>query len=151
MTRDGSSERLGSQPQRLGRFSLRGWGKIHVTIITNIYLHGMVSVGRVYTTRSCEGWVQHLRPLILVVRTEGHKSDRSIWVQRAHTREAGAAHRGDCVLQPRPGTNLLGLSFPASLHTYQWLCNPLVISFSLLLHTRDFYTYFKGLYILTFT
>ncbi|KAJ0831671.1 hypothetical protein HanPSC8_Chr15g0669761 [Helianthus annuus] len=25
-----------------------------------------------------------------------------------------------------PVTNFLGLSFPASLHTYQWLCNPLV-------------------------
>ncbi|KAJ0914903.1 hypothetical protein HanPSC8_Chr06g0243841 [Helianthus annuus] len=40
-----------------------------------------------------------------------------------------------------PVTNLLGLSFPASLHTYQWLCNPLVISFSLLLHTRDIHSY----------
>ena len=44
----------------------------------------------------------------------------------------------------KPGTNLLGLSFPALSHTYQWLCNPLVISFSLLLHTRDFYSYMKG-------
>uniref|UniRef100_A0A251UUH3 Uncharacterized protein n=1 Tax=Helianthus annuus TaxID=4232 RepID=A0A251UUH3_HELAN len=39
-----------------------------------------ILVGRVYTTRSCEGWAQHLRPSILVVRTEGHKIDRSIWV-----------------------------------------------------------------------
>ncbi|KAJ0850183.1 hypothetical protein HanPSC8_Chr13g0577621 [Helianthus annuus] len=42
-----------------------------------------------------------------------------------------------------PVTNLLGLSLPASLHTYQWPCKPLVISFSLLLHTRDFHTYLQ--------
>ncbi|KAM0055480.1 hypothetical protein Hdeb2414_s0006g00206631 [Helianthus debilis subsp. tardiflorus] len=28
---------------------------------------------RIFTTRSCEGWVQHLRPSILVVRTEGYE------------------------------------------------------------------------------
>ncbi|KAJ0940080.1 hypothetical protein HanRHA438_Chr02g0079271 [Helianthus annuus] len=32
---------------------------------------------------------------------------------------------------------MLGLSFPAPFHTYRWPCKPLVISFSLLLHTRD--------------
>ncbi|KAM0009305.1 hypothetical protein Hdeb2414_s0093g00789841 [Helianthus debilis subsp. tardiflorus] len=43
----------------------------------------------------------------------------------------------------RPGASLLGLSLPASLHTYHWLCNPVVISFSLLLHTRDLHTYLQ--------
>ena len=43
-----------------------------------------------------------------------------------------------------PRQNLLGLSLPTALHTYQWPCKPLVISlFPYLLHTRNFYTY-KG-------
>ncbi|KAJ0445628.1 hypothetical protein HanIR_Chr16g0845061 [Helianthus annuus] len=54
----------------------------------------------------------------------------------------------------RPGTNLLGLSLPAPFHTYHWLCNPLVISFSLIATYQGLLyiqTYFKGLYTKTYT
>ncbi|KAJ0533570.1 hypothetical protein HanIR_Chr09g0409881 [Helianthus annuus] len=111
----------------------------------------MVSVGRVYTTRSCEGWVQHLRPLILVVGPRDTRVIDLFGCSEPTPVRPGRPIEVTVSYSRSPVTNFLGLSFPAPSHTYQWLCNPLVISFSLLLHTRDFYTYFKGLFILTFT
>ncbi|KAF5758848.1 hypothetical protein HanXRQr2_Chr16g0734141 [Helianthus annuus] len=57
----------------------------------------MISLGKNH--RSCDRVGGYLGPLILVSGPRG-MSDRSIWVYRAHTHEAGAAHSGDYVFQP---------------------------------------------------
>ncbi|KAJ0704679.1 hypothetical protein HanPI659440_Chr14g0565271 [Helianthus annuus] len=44
----------------------------------------------------------------------------------------------DQVVTLYPSRNLLGLSLPTALHTYHWLCNPMVISFSLFATYQEF-------------
>ncbi|KAJ0948927.1 hypothetical protein HanRHA438_Chr01g0033131 [Helianthus annuus] len=49
------------------------------------------------------------------------------------------AHSGDYVFNT--GDKFARFESSCIIHIYYWFCNPMVISFSLLLHTRDYFTY----------